>query len=107
MRTQRSIGFGVRLGTTDVSRPSTSARAALLKLTFIIDLGKMPKKVNIVKFQTLFTQGCSLHKKVQVHNLFPKKSDLFQPPVGRRPTEQVNNRTPLRSESYAGQAGVV
>jgi len=40
IKTQRNIGLGVRLGTTDVKRVRASESAALLKFIFIIHLQK-------------------------------------------------------------------
>jgi hypothetical protein len=60
--THLSIGFGVRLGTTEVSNPSASASADLLKFAFIIYLSKKPKK--LLEILSLETQNIviSLHE---------------------------------------------
>jgi hypothetical protein len=61
--THRSIGLGVRLGTTDVSKPKASLRAALLKVTFIVNL--CAKLQNKVRNQNFFRKNaCVVYTKM-------------------------------------------
>jgi hypothetical protein len=89
------MGFGVRLGTTEATKPSTSASAERLKLTLMFYLNLLCPTVSSLPLYKIADQAESLQRRHAQNKLFARKNHPPQSLLNAQTQQPVNRLCPL------------